>query len=84
MCCSTSVEAVWSRFLPLARLPGLYHWLTGLGTGLLHRLGRKKGFFRKLPGASGWTSQREFPAPQGPSFMHQYKSQLKAQSKARR
>ncbi len=64
----------------LASRPGLYHFLTGTGIGLLHRVGRKKGAFRKLPMAGGWTSQRDFPAPQGPTFMQQYKSQLRSQS----
>jgi L-lactate dehydrogenase complex protein LldF len=64
----------------LASRPGLYHFLTGTGIGLLHRVGKKKGAFRKLPMAGGWTSQRDFPTPQGPTFMQQYKSQLRRQS----
>jgi L-lactate dehydrogenase complex protein LldF len=57
----------------LARHPRLYHRLTALGIPLLHRLGRKSGSFRRLPMADGWTSQRDFPAPQGGTFMQQYR-----------
>jgi len=56
----------------LARHPMLYHALTGLGIFSLHLLGRRKGSFSRLPLAAGWTSQRDFPAPEGKTFMHQY------------
>jgi L-lactate dehydrogenase complex protein LldF len=56
----------------LARHPALYHTVTGLGIFALHLLGRRKGSFARLPLAAGWTSQRDFPAPQGRTFMHQY------------
>jgi L-lactate dehydrogenase complex protein LldF len=59
----------------LARQPRLYHWLTGFGIRLLHRLGRRNGAFSSLPMASGWTSQRDFPAPEADTFMHQYRKQ---------
>jgi L-lactate dehydrogenase complex protein LldF len=55
----------------LALHPRLYHALTGLGIYLLHLLGRKRGKFSRLPLAGGWTSQRDFPAPQGKTFMQQ-------------
>lgn len=61
----------------LARNPRLYHWLTGVGIHLLHLAGRKRGSFRKLPLAGGWTSQRDFPTPQGKTFMQQYRAQRK-------
>jgi len=57
----------------LARHPSLYRWFTSLGTRLLHRLGRKRGVVKKLPMASGWTSQRDFPAPEARTFMQQYR-----------
>jgi ferredoxin len=56
----------------LACQPMLYHALTGLGIFALHLFGRRRGSFRRLPMAAGWTSQRDFPAPQGRTFMHQY------------
>ncbi len=55
----------------LARHPGLYRAVTNVGIFALHLLGRSKGSFSKLPLASGWTSQRDFPAPQGKTFMQQ-------------
>jgi L-lactate dehydrogenase complex protein LldF len=57
----------------LIRRPRLYHLLTSFGIPLLSRLGRKRGSFGRLPLAGGWTSQRDFPAPQGKTFMQQYK-----------
>jgi ferredoxin len=55
----------------LARHPIFYRAVTGIGIFTLHFLGRGKGSFSKLPLASGWTSQRDFPAPQGKTFMQQ-------------
>jgi L-lactate dehydrogenase complex protein LldF len=63
----------------LARHPRLYQFFTGLGIPLLHLVGRRRGSFRRLPMASGWTSQRDFPSPQGKTFMQQYKAGRKAQ-----
>lgn len=68
----------------LARHPRLYHGLTALGIPLLHRLGRRRGSFSKLPLAGGWTSQRDFPAPQRKTFMQAYAGVLKAEKKRRR
>ena len=58
----------------LIRQPRLYQLLTGMGISMLSRLGRKRGSFRRLFLAGGWTSQRDFPSPQGKTFMRQYKS----------
>jgi L-lactate dehydrogenase complex protein LldF len=57
----------------LLRHPGLYRALTGPVIRLLARLGRHRGVFQRLPMAAGWTDQRDFPAPQGPTFMSQYR-----------
>jgi len=61
----------------LAAHPPLYHGLTAVLVRLLHLLGRKRGSFTRLPLAEGWTSERDFPAPQGTTFMQQYQAQLK-------
>jgi L-lactate dehydrogenase complex protein LldF len=61
--------AAWSA---LAKRPKLYHALTGLGVRLLGALGRKRGRFRYLPLAQGWTSVRDMPAPQGRTFLSQW------------
>jgi L-lactate dehydrogenase complex protein LldF len=52
----------------LAKRPALYRLATALPLRLLGLLGRRSGRFRRLPMAGGWTSQRDLPAPQGPSF----------------
>lgn len=57
----------------LVRFPGVYHLLTALVIGIMHRLGRRAGVFRSLLLANGWTRVRDFPAPQGDTFMRQWK-----------
>ncbi len=57
----------------LARVPGLYQVITGVAIAVLSRLGRRRGSFRSLPMAGGWTQVRDFPTPQGDSFMRQWK-----------
>lgn len=61
----------------LARHPGLYHATSSFVVNCLHLLGRNRGSFSRLPFAGGWTSQRDFPAPQGKTFMKLYKAQAK-------
>ena len=61
----------------LLRMPLLYHTLSAMFIPVLHRLGRKRGSFSRLPMAGGWTSQRDFPAPQDKTFMQLYKAQAK-------
>ncbi|QFU75302.1 iron-sulfur cluster-binding protein [Halioglobus maricola] len=58
----------------LAARPTLYRFFVDLGVGVMARLGKKKGVFKRLPLASGWTQVRDFPAPQGDTFMKQYKA----------
>jgi L-lactate dehydrogenase complex protein LldF len=52
----------------LARHPRLYRLGSGMVARLLGRLGRRRGAFRSLPLAGGWTAYRDMPAPEGPSF----------------
>lgn len=66
----------------LARQPTLYRAFTSLGIFTLHLLGRRKGGFTRLPLAAGWTSQRDFPAPEGRTFMQQYAA-IQREEKAR-
>jgi L-lactate dehydrogenase complex protein LldF len=61
----------------LARHPPLYQTLTAITIRILHRLGRKRGSFSRLPFANGWTSQRDFPAPQENTFIQLYKVKMK-------
>jgi len=57
--------ALWGFF---ARRPRLYRLASGMAARLLGRLGRKRGSFRSLPLAGGWTKGRDMPAPEGASF----------------
>jgi L-lactate dehydrogenase complex protein LldF len=57
----------------LLRHPALYQSLTGWAMSVLGLLGKRRGTFRRLPFAGGWTGQRDFPAPEGGgTFMRQY------------
>jgi L-lactate dehydrogenase complex protein LldF len=58
--------ALWAF---LALHPPLYRFVAGMAARLLGRLGRRRGRFRALPLARGWTDARDLPAPQGRSFM---------------
>ena len=64
----------------LSTHPKLYQRLTGFAVSLLGRLGRKRGHFAKLPMAGGWTGSRDFPSPQGKTFMQQYIAQQEQNS----
>ncbi len=52
----------------LARRPALYHWAVSIATRVLGVAGRRRGRFRSLPLAGGWTAGRDMPAPEGQSF----------------
>ena len=65
--------AVWSF---VVQRPRLYQWVTRLGVATLARLGRRRGFFSRLPFAGAWTHGRDLPAPQAQStFMMLYRQQ---------
>ena len=64
----------WAWF---AQRPKLYHVATRVATAALGAFGRRRGAFRRLPFAGGWTRHRDFPAPQGRTFQ-----QLWAEHKA--
>jgi L-lactate dehydrogenase complex protein LldF len=61
----------------LARRPQLYHLAMRVGVAALGAMGRRRGAFRSLPLAGGWTRHRDMPAPQGRTFQ-----QLWAEAKA--
>ena len=52
----------------MARRPRLFHFANGLAARLLGKMGRRRGAFRALPMARGWTAHRDMPAPEGRSF----------------
>jgi L-lactate dehydrogenase complex protein LldF len=62
--------ALWRFF---AKRPRLYGLATDMAARLLALMGRRRGRFRRLPFASGWTRYRDFPAPQGATFQAQWK-----------
>jgi len=60
----------WAWF---ARRPALYHLATWLAFPLLAAAGGRKRRFRFLPLARGWVRYRDMPAPQGRTFMQQWR-----------
>ena len=58
--------AAWAS---LARRPAIYRWIMNTISRVLHRVGRRRGRFLRLPFASHWSRTRDFPAPQGETFM---------------
>ncbi len=62
----------------VARRPALYRWVTGLAIGVLGAFGRRRGRFRSLPFAKGWTQYRDLPAPQGRTFQQQWAARRRA------
>jgi L-lactate dehydrogenase complex protein LldF len=57
----------------LALHPALYSLATRIGVRLLRMLGGSGKLIHTLPGATGWTSGRDFPAPAGQTFRELYK-----------
>jgi L-lactate dehydrogenase complex protein LldF len=64
--------AIWAW---VARRPGIYRLATSIAMAGLGLLGRRRGRFRWLPFAGGWTGGRDLPAPEGKTFFAQYKAQ---------
>ncbi len=62
--------AAWSF---LVRRPRLYRRVLGAAVASLAWLGRRRGRFRHMLFAGGWTSVRDLPAPQGSSFQNQWR-----------
>jgi L-lactate dehydrogenase complex protein LldF len=61
----------WAYF---AKRPRLYRLATRFAIGVLGAAGRRRGRFRRLPFAAGWTTHRDMPAPEGGTFMTCYKA----------
>ena len=58
----------------LAKKPVLYRLAMNIAMPLLAWASGGRGRFRHLPLAEGWTDGRDFPAPEGRTFMAQYKA----------
>jgi L-lactate dehydrogenase complex protein LldF len=65
----------WAFF---ARHPRLYGLATLLFARSLAWFGRRRGRFRFLPFARGWTRHRDFPAPMGATFQAQWRSRRRS------
>ena len=52
----------------VAKRPRLYHGLVRVLMPMLGAIGRRRGAFRHLPFARGWTKHRDLAAPQGRTF----------------
>ena len=59
----------WAFF---AKRPRLYRLATSMAVPVLSLLGGRKGRFRSLPLAGGWTKYRDLPAPESRTFMQQW------------
>lgn len=59
------VSSVWAA---AATRPQLYHAALRFVAAIGGALGRRRGHFRRLPLAGGWTRTRDLPAPQGRTF----------------
>lgn len=63
------VRVLLGLWAAIARRPRLYRWLVERNSRLLHRLAGKRGYLRRAPMVSNWTSSRDLPAPQGGTFV---------------
>jgi L-lactate dehydrogenase complex protein LldF len=66
---------LWSA---AALRPRLYAFLSRWGARTLRLLGGRSGMIRKLPLASGWTTGRYMPAPEGGTFRDWYQGRRKS------
>ena len=64
----------WAFF---AKRPRLYQFATGMAMRSLRFFGSRRGRFRNLPLAGGWTKYRDFPSPQGKTFQEQWAERKK-------
>jgi L-lactate dehydrogenase complex protein LldF len=63
---------LWGFF---ARRPALYRLATRAAMGGLSLFGRARGRFASLPLAGNWTTNRDFPAPQGDTFQARWRKE---------
>ncbi|MEO0730644.1 MAG: lactate utilization protein LutB domain-containing protein, partial [Pseudomonadota bacterium] len=56
---------LWAAF---AKRPRLYHLSTRFVIAAMSALGSRRGAFRWMPFAGGWTTSRDLPAPQHRTF----------------
>lgn len=56
----------------MAKHPKLYHSASRLVMNCLGFMGQRRGAFKRLPLAGGWTAHRDLPAPEGQTFQQQW------------
>jgi L-lactate dehydrogenase complex protein LldF len=61
---------IWAA---LARRPRLYRMLVGAKSRVMATLAGNSNRFKRIPLAGNWTASRDLPAPQGGSFISQWK-----------
>ena len=57
----------------VAKRPALYRFATRMAARVLKFLGGERRLIRSLPLASGWTDNRDMPAPAGKTFRELYR-----------
>ncbi|HEV7253760.1 MAG TPA: LutB/LldF family L-lactate oxidation iron-sulfur protein [Mesorhizobium sp.] len=72
---------LWAFF---AKRPKLYRALASLGMPVLGAAGGRKRRFRALPLAGAWTKHRDMPAPEGRTFMQQWRDRDAVQKQGAR
>ena len=66
----TALLGIWAW---LALHPRIYALATAFIVRFMKLLGGRERLLHKLPGASGWSDGRDFPAPQGRTFRELYR-----------
>jgi L-lactate dehydrogenase complex protein LldF len=62
----------------LAQRPALYRFSARIAAAVLGLAGQRRGAFRFLPLAGGWTQSRDFPAPEGATFQARWRARGRA------
>jgi L-lactate dehydrogenase complex protein LldF len=65
---------LWAWF---AARPALYRLGTGMAMRMLRLMSGRRRRLKSLPLGKGWTDHRDFPAPEGRTFMSQWKERRK-------
>ncbi len=66
----TALLNIWAW---LALHPRMYSMATRIAVRFMQLLGGREKLLHRLPGASGWSDGRDFPAPQGKTFRDLYR-----------
>jgi len=66
---------IWAFF---AQRPKLYRFATKWAARVLKLMGGQQRLIHVLPGAAGWTDQRDMPAPSGKTFREIYRERQRA------